>query len=186
MPPAADVGRPRLYCRPACKKAAYRARGRGPTSTRSEWWTPTDVIDRVQGEHPLGLDAAACPASTLVPGNWLGPKHPDKSRRDALAFDHWADLAPEDTTVWLNPPYFPMPLLRGFLERAVATAQQGRGVVVLVPASTGTHWWHDFVVDPAARVEFLRGRLTFAGPHSTGGPAPWPSALVTYAQEAVA
>lgn len=180
LPPAAGVGRPRVYCRLACRKAAYRARARGTTATRSEWWTPPEVLGVVRSQQELGLDAAACEASTAVPDNWLGPKHPQKARRDALAFNNWASLTPPETSVWLNPPYYPPPLLRGFLERAAATAGEGVPVIALVPASTGTSWWHDLVVDAGASVEFLRGRLTFGGPHSTGGPAPWPSALVRF------
>lgn len=129
--------------------------------------------------HAIGLDAAACATSALVPDNWLGPTHPEVARRDALAFAHWADLSPDGSTVWLNPPYAP-PLLTRFLTTAAATAQAGRPVLALVPASTGTNWWHACVVEAGAQVEFLRGRLVFGGPHSTGGPAPWPSALVTY------
>ena len=138
------------------------------------------VLVVVRSQQELGMDAAASEASTAVPGNWLGPKHPEKARRDALAFGNWAALTPPGTNVWLNPPYYPPQLLRGFLERAVATAGEGVPVIALVPASTGTTWWHDLVVDVGASVEFLRGRLTFGGPHSTGGPAPWSSALVLY------
>jgi len=115
----------------------------------------------------------------LVKENWIGPTHPDPTRRDALALEHWADLAPAGTAIWVNPPYAPK-LLPQFLLKAAATAAAGRSVVALVPASTGTNWWHRSVVEVQADVEFLRGRLVFGGPHSTGGPAPWPSALVTY------
>lgn len=128
----------------------------------------------------LGLDAAACADSTLVEGNWLGPTHDDPDRRDALAFDDWAELTPQGTAAWLNPPYTPVVALRAFLERAVATAAAGREVWALVPAATGSSWFQDLVVGAGGVPEFLRGRLTFTGPHSTGGQAPWPSAIVVY------
>lgn len=128
----------------------------------------------------IGLDAAACATSTLVPGNWLGPTHDDPARRDALNGPSWATLTPPGTSVWLNPPYTPVGVLRAFLERAAQTRDHGTPVLALIPASTGAHWWHDLVVEPGTRVEFLRGRLTYGGPHSTGGPAPWPNALVLY------
>lgn len=129
----------------------------------------------------LGLDAAACADSTLVAGNWLGPTHDDPDLRDALAFDDWAALTPAGTAVWVNPPYTPVATLRAFLDRAVATAAAGRDVWALVPAATGSAWFQDLVVGAGGVPEFLRGRLAFTGPHSTGGQAPWPSAIVVYA-----
>lgn len=180
LPEPAATGRPRRYCSTACRKAAYRRRASKPLrAARADWWTPPEVADHIRIEHHLGLDAAACERSTLVADNWLGPNHHDPTRRDALAHDHWADLTPKGATVWVNPPYAP-PVLTKFLTRAAATAAAGTPVVALVPASTGTNWWHRTVVEAGASVEFIRGRLVFGGPHSTGGPAPWPSALVTY------
>lgn len=180
LPEPAGTGRPRRYCSTACRKAAYRRRVSKPgRAARADWWTPAALAERMRSEHHLGLDAAACERSTLVADNWLGPTHPESLRRDALAYDEWAELTPYGTTVWVNPPYAPQ-VLAQFLTRAAATADAGTPVVALVPASTGTNWWHQSVVQANADVEFLRGRLVFGGPHSTGGPAPWPSALVTY------
>jgi hypothetical protein len=132
------------------------------------------------GRVTLGMDAAACAESTLVPGNWLGTTHEDVSRRGALAFDDWAELTPVGTAVLANPPYTPVGTLRAFLKRAVATATAGREVWALVPAATGSAWFQDLVVGAGGVPGFLRGRLTFTGPHSTGGRAPWPSAIVVY------
>lgn len=137
------------------------------------------------------LDAAACPASTLVGESWLGPKHPDPARRDALAYPDWTMLTgavPEDrrarAAVYLNPPYAPPGLLNRFLQTAARTRDAGLTVVCLVPASVGSHWWHDLVLAAGAEVDIIRGRVTYTGPHAAAGaPAPWPSAVVTYRAE---
>lgn len=180
LPVPASSGRPRRYCSNACRKAAYRARVSRPRrGARAEWWSPPHLRSRAQEEWDLGLDAAACPRSTLVAENWLGPGHEDPRRRDALTYEHWAELLHVRQSVWLNPPY-ETAILRSFLQRAVATARAGVQVVGLVPASTGANWWHEFVMDTGGQVEFLRGRLSFGGPHSTGGPAPWSSAIVVW------
>lgn len=175
------VGRPRMYCSPACRQRAYdRRRTRRP---RNDWHTPDDVRVDVLSRWALTLDAAATQPSAVVP-NYLGPDHEVPARRDALAFDDWSLLA-GDGAVWLNPPYMPTRLLSAFLARAVATAVAGVPVVGLVPASTGAAGWWSGVMDPGAEVEFLRGRLAFTGPHSTpGATAPWPSALVVWAPPA--
>ncbi len=180
LQPQLETGRPRIYCRVACRKAAYRARLSSPAKgSRSEWWTPPGLLDTVRTDTVLGLDAAACAASTTVTDNWLGPTHEAPDRRNALAWSDWSSLTPAGTVVWLNPPYAPR-LLRQFLERAAATSAAGTPVIALIPASTGAHWWHECVLASGARVEFLRGRLSYGGPHSTGGPAIFPSALVRY------
>lgn len=164
---------------------AHQRRTRN-TRHRQAWWTPEPLRARLHKDYRLVLDAAACPDSTLVPSNWMGPKHPDRSRRDALTYDHWLDLVPSrDRTrraaVHLNPPFYPPATLRAFLQRAAATRDTGLTVVTLIPASVGTEWWHDYVIDADADVEVLRGRLRFGGPHSeNAGPAPWACALVTY------
>ena len=83
--------------------------------------------------------------------------------------------------VFLNPPYLPSSLLGQFLSRAVATARAGVPVVGLVPATTGTAWWWNHVVDGGGQTEYLRGRLAFTGPHAKPGQcAPWASALVVW------
>lgn len=172
-----SVGRPRSYCSAGCRQSAYeRRRRRRP---RNDWHTPPEVRAAVLARWPVTLDAAACSVSALVP-SYLGPDHPDPARKDALAFDDWAELA-GDGVVYLNPPYLPAVLLGRFLARAAATGRAGSPVVGLVPASTGTRWWWEHVVETGAAVEFLRGRLAFTGPHATPGQcAPWSSALVVW------
>ena len=124
----------------------------------------------------MKLDAAATADSALV-DDYFGPDHFDPARRDALLLDWTAHAG--GGTVYLNPPYA-VPLLRKFLAHAVETAAAGTEVVGLVPASTGTIWWRRFVTVPDAEVEFITGRLRFGGPHASGGPAPFASALVRW------
>lgn len=172
------VGRPRQYCSPACRQRAWASKVR-PKAHRSQWYTPEPLRSQVLNRWPITLDAAADQDSHLVP-NYIGLDHPEPGQRDALAFDDWTELA-AGGTVWLNPPYQPSNYLSQFLERAVTTAHRGTTVVGLLPASTGTRFWWDHVIGGGAEIEFLRGRLTFQGPHADAGtPAPWASALVTW------
>jgi hypothetical protein len=145
-------------------------------SSRDSWWTPAPLRERLLAEWDITLDAAACAQSRLV-ADYLGPDHVVPARRDALVRD-WHALA-EGGAVYLNGPYTPS-LLRQFLAKAVETATQGTDVVGLVPASTDTRWWHDHVTSSGADVEFLQGRLRFGGPHATGGPAMFGSALLVW------
>lgn len=181
-------GHPRRWCSTACRQAAYEQRRRR-RSPRNDWYTPEPLRSRVQAQWPLVLDAAATSQSTLAP-TYLGLDHVDPGRRNALAFANWHDLAQSagGGVVWLNPPYLPSATLGAFLARAVSTAQAGTAVAGLVPASTGTRWWWTHIVDAGARVEFLRGRLSFTGPHAASdarSTAPWACALVEWSVEAI-
>ncbi|MBN1093448.1 hypothetical protein JKP75_13270 [Blastococcus sp. TML/M2B] len=128
--------------------------------------------------YDLGLDAAACAESTLVPGSWLGPTNPVESRRDATLV-RWSDFVEPGTSIWCNPPYSAR-LLPRFLERMVQAADDGHDTIALLPASVCTRWWNRWVVDGAAEVDLLPGRLRFAGPHAAQGYAPFGAALVRW------
>lgn len=136
------VGRPRTYCSAGCRQSAYeRRRRRRP---RNDWHTPPEVRQVVLSRWPIALDAAACSVSALVPA-YLGPDHNDPARRDALAFEHWADLA-ADGVVYLNPPYLPSAVLGRFLAgrlRPPGPAHQSSGWCPRPPgrAGGGTTSW---------------------------------------------
>lgn len=174
----ARTGRPRRYCSDSCRTIAYRHRQkRSARDARNDWWTPSDLRARILSEYVVTLDAAASEASALVL-QWLGPTHPDEARRDALSVE-WGPLA-GDGVVWCNPPYG-RGLLSQFMVKIREEAEQGVQIIALVPASVGTRWWHECVTD-IAEIEFCAGRLRFEGPHSTGGPAAFDSALLVYGE----
>ncbi len=61
---------------------------------------------------------------------------------------------------FVNPPYG-----RGierWIERAIAEAGRGKLVVMLLPARTGNPWWAR-VLEAAAEIHFITGRLRFGG-----------------------
>lgn len=76
---------------------------------------------------------------------------------------------------WLNPPYADIePWVKRAWEQATQT---GAKTVVLVPASTGSNWWRDWVYGKAY-ITYLNGRITFQG-HS--GPYPKDLVILLYA-----
>ena len=56
------------------------------SSASVEWSTPADLFTRLDRRHHFTLDAAATTANAKV-ANWLGPDHPDPSRRDIRSFE---------------------------------------------------------------------------------------------------
>lgn len=81
--------------------------------------------------------------------------------------------------VRLDPPYGRQ-IVR-FTKKAHEGSRRGALVVALVPARTGTRWWHDWV-SGEADVGFLRGRLRYTNERGEEqSSAPFPSALAAHA-----
>ena len=77
-----------------------------------------------------------------------------------------------------NPPYGKE--LPKWMHKAHYSAMNdGCTVICLVPARTDTQWWHDYALK-ADEIRFIKGRLKFGHPNSTGNCAPFPSAIVIF------
>lgn len=155
----------------AKRKAASPWDPKGPLmkSATDQWATPQSVIDHVARTRSLTLDTCADESNAKCE-SFIGLP------TDSLGVD-WTVEIIEDTFGWCNPPYG-----RGigaWVGKSYRTAEDGRGVVMLLPARTDTSWWHDYVL-PFGEIEFIRGRLKFG---SGTAPAPFPSALVTFHPE---
>lgn len=145
------------------------------SSDKVEWGTPPAFFHALDQEFHFLTDLAASPTNTCL-DNWLGPLHQEEARRDALAVDWWR--LPETEGMfggfcWLNPPYGRT--LPSWLQKCHMTAQQGIGVVTLLPARTDTRWFHTFCIGPEIR--FIEGRLHFVGAENG---APFPSMVVVF------
>ena len=73
---------------------------------------------------------------------------------DALAVSWREDI------VWLNPPYLRGRGTEKWVQKAWSESQDQATTVMLLPASTDTHWWHKYVLD-RAEIRFVNGRLKF-------------------------
>lgn len=82
------------------------------------------------------------------------------------------------SVVWVNPPYGRA--LTAWIDKMIAEARRDVRVIALVPARTGTRWWHR-AVDAGGKPEFLKGRLRFIGKDGLpGDAAPFDSALIWF------
>lgn len=133
-----------------------------------EWETPPEFFAALDAEFGFVLDAAASVDNALCPIFYY-------AEMDALLFEwRWYD-----GPVWCNPPY------GNQIGRWVAKcAEEGQyvPVVMLIPARTETAWWHEYVMERAAEIRFVRGRLRFSGANVD---APFPSAVVIFRPEHV-
>lgn len=125
-----------------------------------KWETPRHVFDYLDAKFHFGLDAAASPDNTLVPGNYLTEED------DALTVD-WADRARQKgygkwqkpRAIWCNPPFVGQGLTR-WVKKMSDAALVGAEVVAIVPASVETAYWNHIFKTANAWIAY-RGRMIF-------------------------
>jgi phage N-6-adenine-methyltransferase len=112
------------------------------------WATPWPIVQELEERYgPFDLDPGAEQHTAKAPRFY--------TREDDGLSHPWFGR------VFVNPPYSDP---RPWCERAVRAveSEEAELVVMLLPASTDTGWFHEFVL-PNADIEFLRGRIRFLG-----------------------
>jgi len=120
------------------------------SSARHNWKTPDQVYADLDSEFNFTSDPC--------------PSDPDF---DGLLCE-WG------TCNFVNPPYSQIKI---WLQKALVEHRKGKIVVALLPARTGTDWFHGCVLPHATEIRFIRGRLQF---DNCGVNAPFDSMLVIY------
>lgn len=122
------------------------------------WATPQDLFDRLNEEFHFDLDVCALPENAKC-------KRYYTPEQDGLK-------QPWDGVVWCNPPYSKGNIPK-WLEKAL---KENATVVMLLPVSTDTGWFHDYI-QGKAEVRFIRGKVKFGGAKWT---ARFPSMIVIF------
>ena len=68
---------------------------------------------------------------------------------------------------YINPPYS-RKLKEAFVKKALEQAGGGRLCVMLLPVSTSTMLFHDYIKPNAKEIRFVRGRISFLGFNTKG------------------
>ena len=107
--------------------------------------------------------------------NWATPKELYNQLNDEFHFDY--DPCPINgtdglTTEWgqsnfINPPYSRM-LKEAFVKKAVEKMNEGKNCVLLLPVSTSTKLFHEWIKPNATEIRFLYKRVKFAGVNTKG------------------
>lgn len=130
---------------------------------KDNWATPKKFYDELDSEFHFDFDP--CP---------LNPYEitPDK---DGL-------LIPWGERNYINPPYS-RHLKEAFVRKAVEESRRGKLCVMLLPVSTSTALFHDWIKPNAKEIRFIRGRISFEGTNTFGklvgkGSAPMHDSMV--------
>lgn len=68
---------------------------------------------------------------------------------------------------FINPPYS-LKLKEAFVKKAIKESKKGKVCVMLIPTSTSTKLFHDYIKPNAKEIRFVRGRIPFIGINSKG------------------
>ena len=136
------------------------------------WQTPPEVWQGVLGR--LGIDRFDLdPCSPGGNGPGVIPCADRYTVADDGLVRSWGEAG---AVVWVNPPYGRA--LAMWVDKMIMEAARGVKVIALVPARTGTKWWHR-AIEGGGKPEFLRGRVRFIGRDGVpGAAAPFDSALI--------
>lgn len=133
------------------------------SSDKSEWETPQDLFDNLNKEFQFTLDPAATPENAKCPTFYT-------IEDNGLALP-WVG------NVWLNPPYG-RGITGQWVQKAYMESVEHHCLVcMLLPARTDQPWFHEFILNGAIEIRFIKGRLRFVGAKSG---APFPSMIVVF------
>lgn len=110
-----------------------------------EWYTPPELYNQLDQEFKFDFDP--CPANR--PEGW-----------DGLGMD-WG------TMNYVNPPYS-RKLKEAFVKKGIQELRKGKSSVFLLPVSTSTVLFHDYIKPNATEIRFIRGRIKFIGVNTKG------------------
>ena len=112
---------------------------------KDDWKTPIDFYDKLNEEFDFDFDP--CPYRHDM--SW-----------DGLEIE-WGKRN------FINPPYS-RKLKEAFIMKAIEESKKRKVCVMLLPVSTSTKIFHDYILPNKKEIRFVRRRLKFSGYNSNG------------------
>lgn len=112
------------------------------------WATPKKLYDELNLEFNFDFDP--CPLNTNI----------ITQETDGL-LKEWGNRN------FVNPPYSRL-LKEAFVKKAIEESKKGKLSVLLIPVSTSTKLFHDFILPNKKEIRFIRGRISFVGLNNKG------------------
>ena len=110
------------------------------------WATPKEFFDILNKE--FGFDFDPCPLNHNIE-DW-----------DGLNID-WGN------SNFVNPPYSKK-LKEKFVIKAIEESKKGKICVLLLPVSTSTKLFHNYILPNKKEIRFIKGRIKFLGVNTKG------------------
>lgn len=137
------------------------------SSKSSEWETPQHIYDTLNKKYKFTLDPCATDKNHKC-DKWY------TKEQDGLLKDWSGEVC------FVNPPYGTE--LGKWVKKAYNEYLKGATVVMLIPARTDTRYFHDYIYN-IAKIEFIKGRISFLQEGKKLNSAPFPSMIVVFKKE---
>lgn len=111
-----------------------------------DWKTPSYIYDELNKEFNFDFDP--CPLQHNLE-EW-----------DGLSIE-WGD------SNFVNPPYS-RKLKELFVKKAIEESKKGKTCVLLLPVSTSTVLFHDYILPNKKEIRFIKKRIKFIGVNTFG------------------
>lgn len=118
------------------------------TNAGDNWKTPKSLYEELDKEFHFDFDPCPYNEGEITDEN------------DGLKIE-WGSCN------FVNPPYS-RKLKEAFVKRAIEMQDKGKSSVLLLPVSTSTKLFHDYIKPNASEIRFLRGRVKFEGRNTKG------------------
>ena len=109
------------------------------------WKTPKEFYDKLDNEFNFNFD----PCPYMHDMSWDGLEIEWKERN------------------FINPPYS-RKLKEAFIMKAIEQSKKGKLCVMLLPVSTSTNIFHDYILPNKKEIIFIKRRLKFIGYNTKG------------------
>ena len=113
---------------------------------KDDWKTPNDFYNELNKEFNFDFDP--CPYQN------------DINKFDGLNVE-WGNAN------FVNPPYS-RKLKDAFVKKAIEESKKGKICVLLLPVSTSTILFHDFILPNQKEIRFVKKRIKFSGYNTKG------------------
>lgn len=113
---------------------------------KDDWKTPINFYNELNKEFRFDFDPC--------------PYQHDLSKWDGLTVE-WGKCN------FVNPPYS-RKLKEAFIIKAITESKKGKTCVCLIPVSTSTKLFHNYIKPNAKEIRFIRGRIAFIGVNTKG------------------
>lgn len=113
---------------------------------KDDWKTPDYFYNELNKEFDFNFDP--CPYQHDIK-KWNGLEIEWKERN------------------FINPPYS-RKLKEAFVKKAIQESKKGKLCVMLLPVSTSTRLFHDFILPNKKEIRFIDGRIKFSGINTKG------------------
>lgn len=114
----------------------------------NNWATPKEFYDKLDQEFKFDFDPCPLNFDEITP------------ETDGL-IKEWG------LSNFINPPYS-RELKEKFVIKAINESKKGKLCIMLLPVSTSTKLFHDYILPNASDIRFVKGRIKFLGVNTKG------------------